>query len=94
MWTESFSNTLSENYVKNIIRKLCEKHHQRTRAEKIISARYFFSVFFSNKKLKYKKSVARLNKAKLTKVDNQVRICYRNNFPLSFSRLVVELDVG
>ena len=69
-------------------------HHQRTRAKKIISARYFFSVFFINKKPKYKKSITRLNKAKLTKVDNQVRISYRNNLPLSFSSVVVELDVG
>ena len=39
-------------------------------------------------------AIAQLNKAKLTKVDNQVRISYRNKLALSFSSVVVELDVG
>ena len=77
---------------------LCEIHHQRTRAKKIIFDRYFFSVFFVNKNRNIKNhdlpATARLNKAKLTKIDNEVRISYRNYFPLSFSSLVVELDVG
>ena len=66
--------------------------------EKIISAdifsRYFSSTKNRNIKNRNLPSIARLNKAKLTEVNNQVRISYSNNFPLSFSSLVVELDEG
>ena len=66
--------------------------------EKIISAdifsRYFSSTKNRNIKNRNLPSIARLNKAKLTEVNNQVRISYRNDFPLSFSSLVVELDEG
>ena len=60
--------------------------------KKIISARYFFSTKNRNIKNHDLTAIARLNKAKLIKVDNHIRISYRNNFPLSFSSLVVELD--
>ena len=57
-------------------------------------SRYFSSTKTRNIKNHDLPATARLNKAKLNKIDNQVRISYRNNFPLSFSSLVVELDIG
>ena len=74
-------------------------HHQRTRAKKKQFPLDIFSRYFSSAKNRniYNHdlpAIARLNKAKLTKVDNHIRISCRNNFPLTFSSLVVELDIG
>ena len=89
IWTECFSNTLSNIMWNTSSENTCKKDNFRS---------IFFSVFFVNKNRNIKNhdlpATARLNKAKLTKIDNDVRISYRNYFPLSFSSLVVELDVG